>query len=209
MIRTTAFIVATLLGAGPAFAHHPLGGAPMATFADGLFSGVAHPVLGFDHLFFIAAVGLAARLSGRALTGPLAFVLPMAAGVLLVAQGAEPPFIEPLIAVTLLVLGLLLARGRDFSAALALSLFAVAGLIHGAAFGAALGGVEAAAALPVTLGYLAGLGALQWALAAGFGMLAAWSAGRARLAGAAVAGVGAFLLLEHAEGAAMAAFGLG
>lgn len=54
----------SLCAGGPAFAHHPLNGAPMTTFADGLLSGVGHPVLGFDHLFFVIAVGVAAVLAG-------------------------------------------------------------------------------------------------------------------------------------------------
>ena len=53
------------LGAGPALAHHPLAGLPMETGAQGLLSGLAHPVLGFDHLFFVLAAGVATRLAGR------------------------------------------------------------------------------------------------------------------------------------------------
>ena len=49
---------ALTLAATPALAlaHHPLGGLPMETFADGLLSGVGHPLLGFDHLFFVGAM---------------------------------------------------------------------------------------------------------------------------------------------------------
>jgi len=45
--------------ASPAMAHHPLNGMPMETFAHGLLSGVGHPLLGFDHLFFVIAMGAA------------------------------------------------------------------------------------------------------------------------------------------------------
>ena len=48
----------------PALAHHPLGGLPMDTFAHGLLSGIGHPMLGFDHLFFIALIGIAALYTG-------------------------------------------------------------------------------------------------------------------------------------------------
>jgi urease accessory protein len=42
-----ALVVVCLL-AEPAFAHHPMGGLTPATFADGLLSGLGHPVIGLD-----------------------------------------------------------------------------------------------------------------------------------------------------------------
>lgn len=204
------------LVATPALAHHPLGGAPMETFAHGLLSGVGHPMLGFDHLFFILAVGAVALFTGRPLTAPLAFVAAMLAGVLLVVGGIELPLVEPVIAVSLLILGGLLARGRALSLAAACGLFAVLGVFHGWAFGESLAGVEGGAPLAVAGGYLIGLAATQWAIAVGFGWVVSkvWNAASAeaipaRLSGAVVAGVGAFLTLEVVEGAAFAAMGLG
>ena len=50
---------ALLLGAGPALAHHPmesLGLQPSAI--SGLLSGLAHPLLGPDHLLFLLALAL-------------------------------------------------------------------------------------------------------------------------------------------------------
>jgi urease accessory protein len=41
------------LYSAPAFAHPPLAGMPLQTFAHGIPSGVGHPLLGFDHLFFV------------------------------------------------------------------------------------------------------------------------------------------------------------
>jgi len=35
------------------FAHLPLAGMPLQTFAHGILPGVGHPLLGFDHLFFV------------------------------------------------------------------------------------------------------------------------------------------------------------
>ena len=57
-----------------ALAHHPLGGMPMETFAQGVLSGVGHPILGFDHLFFVALIGVAALYTGRALLSPFAYI---------------------------------------------------------------------------------------------------------------------------------------
>ncbi len=204
------------LAAGPAFAHHPLNGAPMTTFAEGALSGVGHPLLGFDHLFFIVAVGVAAVFTGRALTAPLAYGAAMLAGVALVVSGVQLPMVEPAIAVSLLALGGLIARGKALPLNAAMALFAVAGLFHGWAFGESLAGNEGGASLAVASGYLLGLAATQWAIAvaAGMAMVKVWNAATAeaapaRIAGAVVAGAGALLCLEAVEGAAFAAFGIG
>lgn len=204
-------LVAGLVLAGPAMAHHPLGGAPMTTLGHGLLSGVGHPVLGFDHLFFVVAVGIAARFTRRPLLAPLTYLVAMAAGVGIVAGGAALPLVEPMVLVSLLVAGGALAAGRR----LPLAVFAGFGLFHGAAFGGAIAGPEGASAA-VLAGYLAGLVAVQWAIAALAGLVA-WrglgistpEATGARLAGAGIAGAGLVLALEAGEGAALAALGLG
>lgn len=207
---------AALLAAGGAAAHHPLGGAPMTTFGHGLLSGIGHPILGFDHLFFICAVGIAAAFTGRALAAPLAFVAAMALGVLVVTAGIALPLVEPVIALSLLVLGGLLALGRALPLGGALLLFALAGLFHGWAFGESLAGNEGGAGLAVASGYLIGLAATQWLIAVAAGrvvtrILRAAEAGAmpARLAGALVAGAGLLLTLEAIEGAVFAALGIG
>ena len=38
---------------------------PMETFDHGILSGIDHPLLGFDHLFFVLAVGIAALYTGK------------------------------------------------------------------------------------------------------------------------------------------------
>ena len=212
-----ALLIATAaLAATPALAHHPLGGMPMETFAHGVLSGVGHPLLGFDHLFFVLAVGVAALFTGRALTAPLAFIAAMLVGVFLVVGGIQLPMVEPVIALSLLVLGGLVARGKALTAPIAMAIFAALGVFHGWAFGGSLAGQEGGASAAVLVGYLLGLAAIQYAIAVGFGLVVAkvWNAKTAdaisaRLSGAVVAGVGAFLVLEVAEGTAFAALGLG
>lgn len=68
------------LAASPAIAHHSLAGMPMETFAHGLLSGVGHPLLGLDHLFFVALAGIAAVFTGRNLLALLAYIAAMAGG---------------------------------------------------------------------------------------------------------------------------------
>ncbi|MGB0855079.1 MAG: HupE/UreJ family protein [Pikeienuella sp.] len=215
MKRALLIASAAAMAATPALAHHPLGGMPMETFAHGVLSGIGHPLLGFDHLFFVLAVGVAALFTGRALTAPLAFIAAMLVGVFLVVGGIQLPIVEPVIALSLVVLGGLVARGKALTAPVAMAVFAALGVFHGWAFGGSLAGQEGGASAAVLVGYLLGLAAIQYAIAVGFGMVVAkvWNAKTAdaisaRLSGAVVAGVGAFLVLEVAEGAAFAALGL-
>lgn len=221
MIRTRTFRNATLASAAfalvsaPAFAHHPLAGQPMETFAHGLLSGIGHPLLGFDHLFFVLAMGVAALFTGMPKSAPLAYIAAMMAGVGIAAAGIALPIVEPVIVLSLLVVGGVLLSGKALKFQTAVLLFAGAGLFHGAAFGGAIAAQESASA-QVLVGYLLGLAALQWAMAVGAGMAAQkiWGAAEAsniqsRLAGAAVAGVGAFLALETIEGVVFSALGIG
>ena len=205
---------ALAIAATPALAHHPLGGLEMSTFAHGLLSGAGHPVLGFDHLFFVIAMGVMAAFTGRVFTAPLAYIAAMVAGVLMTTYGLTLPLAEAVIAASLLIVGALVLTGRSIGAPLALTLFAGFGLFHGSAFGGAMASAEASAASVVLPGYLLGLAAVQYAIALAAALLTrrvADSAGaiQPRLAGAVVAGVGLFLTLETVEGAAFAAMGWG
>lgn len=205
-----------LLAAGPALAHHPLAGAQMETFTQGMLSGVGHPVLGFDHLFFVALVGIAAIYTGRRFAAPLAFIAAMLVGTLLSSFGIAMPATEPMIIVSLLVLGGVVAAGRDMGAIPAMALFAIAGMFHGSAFGGSIASQEIAVGGSVLVGYLLGLGITQYliAIAAGTVAVSLWKATEAtavpaRMSGAFVAGMGAFLALESIEGVAFSALGLG
>src|SRR5438552_688041 len=52
-IRAAAVSLLAVLAATPAFAHHVMGGRTPATFMEGLLSGLAHPLIGPDHLAFL------------------------------------------------------------------------------------------------------------------------------------------------------------
>lgn len=207
-LLTSAAVVAA--SATPALAHHPLGGMPMETFAHGVLSGIGHPLLGFDHLFFVVIVGIAALFTGHKRLAPAAYIAAMLAGCLMMSLGIGLPAKEVVIALSLLVVGGWVLSGRALTLAPALILFAGFGLFHGSAFGDAIASQEAAMGTQVLVGYLIGLGVLQYAIAVAAGWVAetfwkATEAGamQARLAGAVVAGVGLYLTLEHMEGAVL------
>jgi urease accessory protein len=214
-LPTLSTAAAIAVAATPAFAHHPLGGMPMQTLAHGLLSGVGHPILGFDHLFFVALVGVAAIYTGHRFVAPLAYIGAMLVGCLLMSFGVKLPLIEVVIALSLLTLGAFVMSGRALSMTLAVMAFAVAGLFHGSAFGVSIVGQEGGAPTVVLVGYLIGLAITQYviALASGFALTAIWNAREAnvaqpRIAGAMVAGVGLYMALEKLEGVVFSALGL-
>lgn len=165
----------------------------------GFLTGFAHPLGGFDHMMAMLAVGLwsalAARRAGAELLwAPLGFVSMLLAGALLGLLGITLTAVEPMIAASLLVMGLLVVlrlRLPGLSAALLTGSFAV---FHGVAHGLELAGharawLTLSGMLSATvLLHLAGMGT-GWALRHSNIWLA-------RSAGAAVAAGGGALLLQ-------------
>jgi urease accessory protein len=192
-------LTACALAAGPAFAHHVMGGRLPLSFIDGLLSGLGHPVIGLDHFAAVVAVGClaAAHRAGPALA--IGFVLAMIAGVAVHVRGASVPGAELIVALSVIVLGALMLPRRRMPAAAALALFAAVGLVHGYALGESIYGAEAT---PFTA-YLLGLAVIQGVIA-----LAAMSIARMlmrrtadlsplRLVGAGIAGVGFALFMQQ------------
>jgi urease accessory protein len=82
MIRSASLVAAGLLAtAGTASAHHPMGGKIPSTFAEGIASGLGHPIIGPDHLAFLVALGIAVGVSGLSFLTPFLFLVAMACGV--------------------------------------------------------------------------------------------------------------------------------
>ncbi|MBD3766164.1 MAG: HupE/UreJ family protein [Rhodobacterales bacterium] len=148
------------LTASPALAHVD------AAAHGSLAAGLAHPMMGADHLLAMVAVGLlAAATGGRALLAlPAAFVGSMALGYAATLAGLALPMVEPMIMASVLILGVLVALAAQLPLAPAAALIAVFGAAHGAAHGAELG---QAGALTFGAGFLLATAALH---AAGLGL---------------------------------------
>ncbi len=201
-MKPILFLTALFL-ASPALAHHPMGGEAPQTVFHGLISGLAHPVIGVDHLAFIVLIGIAAALSGRVLAGPGAFIGATLLGTALHLAGLSLPLAEWVILASILGLGALLVTGQRVTGPVALAGFALAGVFHGWAYGAAVIG---ATPMPI-FAYLLGFGVIQFAIA----MSVALVAGRVlqrdpvptRLAAALCMGVGLAFLFEAVEHAVL------
>jgi len=97
-----------------------------------LIDGLVHP-LGWDHLLAMVAVGLLAVQLGRraAIAMPSVFVAAMIVGGLLAQTGITLPLVEPVIAASVLVLGLLIATSFRMSATVAAVVVGAFALFHG------------------------------------------------------------------------------
>lgn len=164
------FIAATGLTLSPlATAHHAMGGRTPSTLFEGLLSGIAHPVIGLDHLaFLLVAALLTVTLKGTArFLVPLAFVGATVAGTLYHIAAAALPMTETLVALSALLGGVaVLLLKRSLPAMLVGTLFAGVGIFHGYAYGESIVGAEQT---PL-LSYLLGFAAVQYAIIVGTGM---------------------------------------
>lgn len=196
MRPTPARLAALALAAMPLLAAAHVG-ADGAAHHDGFLSGFTHPFTGLDHLAAMVAVGLWSALTTPRATAwallrlPLAFAMLLLVGALAARAGLALPAIEPLIASSVLVLGLLVALQVRLPALAGALLVGVFALFHGAAHGQELASGTALAGMLLATAVLhaAGLG-LGWWLRR---LAATWAP---RVAGGAVALFGAGLLLS-------------
>lgn len=149
-----------------AAAHTGVDGHGHAGFATGFL----HPLFGIDHLTAMVGVGLwsalSTRRSGLELTwAPFGFLTMLLVGALMGQQGIELPAVEPMIAVSLLVFGLLIASRLKVPRVFAMLIVCPFAVFHGLAHGYELAGSPNAAMtlsgmlLATVLLHLLGLGA--------------------------------------------------
>lgn len=133
-LGVVAGLALALLVGAPAHAHVEGG------IQGGFASGFAHPLLGFDHLLAMLAVGMwGAQMGGRAVwTLPVTFPLVMALGGVLGMAGIPMPSVELGIALSVLVLGLAIAFAWRPFEPVALLIIASFAIFHGYAHGAEL-----------------------------------------------------------------------
>lgn len=190
VIGLGAWLALQLLAGKPAWAH------VVAAVGDSWSDGFAHPFSGIDHLAAMVAVGLWAAQIGRGALWllPAAFPFCMALGAGLGVVGVVVPGAEDGIAVSVAVLGVLLAVAARPPLLPGAALVGAFGFLHGYAHGAAM----PAGATPFSygLGFLAATALLQL-VGISLGLAARSSAGQRLLpiGAAAIAGIGVTLML--------------
>jgi urease accessory protein len=181
---------AMLLTALPAYAH-PLPGDALGGFA----AGMLHPLLGIDHLLAMVAVGVwAAQLGGSALWKvPLAFVCTLLIGAGVGLSGISLPMIEPMVAASVMALGLAISMRASMPPWLASMLVAAFALFHGHAHMSELS--VGASVLTYVVGFTLTTALLHAAgIAAGYLLQRHAHVALVRAGGIGLAGVGVWLL---------------
>ena len=151
----SAIGASTLVAAHPAPAHHAMGGEMPTTLAQGLISGLAHPVIGPDHLAFVVGVGILSAFVPRGWILPAMFLVAGAFGTALHLGGFGIPAAETLVAISVLLMAAAIwFRGRK-PIALFAALCGLGGLVHGYALAESIIGSEPTPFLAYLLGLLA------------------------------------------------------
>lgn len=153
-VSRISIIISVLLGIViPAYAHHASGGKISASFLEGFLSGLAHPVIGLDHLVFVISIGLLASTIGQGYWIPLSFISTALVGTGLHLTLINMPMIEVFISASVIVFGILLAKLEKINIAIIVVLAGVAGLFHGYAYGEAIIGAAAVPLAAYLLGF--------------------------------------------------------
>ena len=160
----SVLLVALLaLAAAPAHAHHVMDGQLPETSMQGLLSGLAHPLLEWDHLLFLlGAAALVAAVHvpvGRGVQLLGAFAVAASLGTAAHASGMNLPGAEAGVALSLLAVaaGLLWSTPGAVPLLPLLALAVGGGLMHGYAYGESIAGASSSP----TLAYAAGLLVVQ------------------------------------------------
>jgi urease accessory protein len=161
VIKSLLSTAMVLLTPAIAFAHTGVGN------TNGLIHGFGHPISGIDHVLAMVMVGVfASQLGGRALwLVPTTFVAIMGVAGALGIAGIAVPFVEIGIALSVVILGAIVALDLKAAIAAAMGLVGLFAVFHGYAHGAEIpesaGGVAYAAGFMIgtALLHLTGIGA--------------------------------------------------
>ncbi|MDW3223915.1 MAG: HupE/UreJ family protein [Paracoccaceae bacterium] len=171
-IHTLLAVVLVLIAAtNPALAHSE------EVYGGGFVAGFTHPILGWDHVAAMVAVGLWGAFLGAPAIWilPVVFPLVMALGAVAGIVGIPVPAVETGIAFSAVVLGLMIvfaAKPPIWVAAIIVGAFAI---FHGYAHGTEL--PSTVNAFAYAIGFVFSTGLLHLCGIA-FGLLVKWPAGR-------------------------------
>jgi urease accessory protein len=151
--------------------------ADAADATGGFIAGFLHPLLGWDHVVAMVAVGLWGAFLGAPAIWvlPVVFPLVMALGGVLGVAGVPIPAVEAGIALSAIVLGAMVALAARPPLAIAAVIVGAFAVFHGHAHGTEL--PTAANPLVFSLGFVLATGLLH-AGGIAFGLLVRWPAGR-------------------------------
>jgi urease accessory protein len=131
-LATLLALSVTLLAYVPTAGAHSMG-----VEGAGFITGLVHPFMGLDHLLAMIAVGLwAVQTGGSAIWRlPLSFIVMMAVAASISASGYSLPALEPLIAGSVVLLGLMVVFAIRLPVNLSMLVVGLFAVFHGYAHG--------------------------------------------------------------------------
>lgn len=177
VVTSALLVLFSFALAEPAFAHSSGG------YGGGFMSGFTHPILGWDHVAAMVAVGLWGAFLGSPSIWilPVVFPLVMAIGAMLGILGIPIPAIETGIAMSAVVLGLMIALAVKAPIWVSAVLVGAFAIFHGYAHGTEL--PASANVFAYAVGFVLATGMLHL-FGIAFGHLIKWPAGRVAVRGA-------------------------
>lgn len=157
--RARTLCLATLLFASAwmptlAQAHHDMDGETPMTFMRGLGAGLAHPIIGLDHLVVLLLLGALCASIKAPVWPVLSFAATSILGCLMHTSHIAWPLAELSLALSLVVAGplaWLIARNGSQGT---LAVFALFGVLHGYAYGDSMVGAAPSALFGYVLGFV-------------------------------------------------------
>jgi len=196
--------VTAALAAAPAWAHHFMDNALPGTLVEGLLSGLGHPLIGVDHAAFIIATGYLLARVAAGMWGVAALIAGSLLGAALHLDGVDIVGGEIGVALSVVVAGGLLIGRWQIGLGWLVGGLALAGALHGHAYGEAIFGAEATPLGAYLVGFtLAQLGVAAAAFYAHRRLIAAreaWAGPVSAGLGAAAAAVGIVFLAINIAG---------
>lgn len=159
----TVVVTTVMLLPGVVWAHHFMEDQLPQTFAQGLLSGLAHPVIGIDHLAFIIATGFLLALVKHGVWGVIAFMSGSLLGATLHLTGFGLAGGEVMGALSVILIGGVILSGHRVALAWLAGGLILAGIFHGYAYAESIFGAEP---MPLS-GYLIGFCSVQLGIGVG------------------------------------------
>ena len=163
---------------------------------EGFVSGFLHPVTGADHVVAMVAVGLWGGILGKPAIWilPVTFPVVMALGGMLGIADVPLAFVEPGIALSGIILGLMVLLIKKVPFGIAAVLVGLFGLFHGYAHGVEL--PRSAAPLAYSIGFVISTGILHLiGIALGLLLEYSWGKPLVRFLGAAITITGVYFMI--------------
>lgn len=153
-----AIIITNFFVTKLSFAHHFIDGQTPKTLFEGFISGIAHPVLGFDHLIFLIFISLIIFLIFKKFFFICFFIILTIIGSFFSILNLSLPILELSIIISIFILGFYFFFYKYIPNLIFIFSFILFGFIHGSGYGKSI--IESL--ISVQLSYIIGFTLVQF-----------------------------------------------